>query len=201
MITRIILMRHGRTEWNVDNRWQGQAPIPLDIIGRTQAHLAGQHLASAALDRIFTSDLIRAVQTAQLVGDYVQVPITPDARLREIHVGTWQGLTSEEVQLWDAERYAVVKADPINTRRPQGESWADVAERVRTALEEYVAQYTGQGLLVVTHGGVIRIILKTLGVSIDTNFTNENAALTELHHEAEKWSLVTLGETAHLADL
>lgn len=201
MITRVILMRHGQTAWNVEGRWQGQAPVPIDITGRTQAHWAGQFLADAALHHIFTSDLLRAVQTAQIVADHTQVPVTQDPRLREIHIGTWQGLTSDEVKLWDAAMYAMVKADPIHTKRPQGESWADVANRVIPALEEYVAQYVGQSLLVVTHGGVIRIVLQTLGLSIDTNFTNENAALTELHYHADKWSLETLGQTSHLADL
>lgn len=200
MITRVILMRHGQTAWNADGRWQGQAPVPLDAVGREQAYRAAQYLETETIDRVFTSDLIRAVDTAQIVATHLQIPMAEDPRLREIHIGTWQGLTRDEVKLWDAEQYAAIKANPIHGKRPLGESWADVGTRALLALQDYVVQHAGESLLVVTHGGVIRIVLQTLELPIDTNFTNENTALTELHYEGEKWALKALGKTTHLAN-
>src|SRR5687767_15606813 len=105
MATHLTLIRHGETDWNAMRRYQGHAPVPLNEAGREQARLAASHLVRGGFDRIFSSDLWRARETAEIIGNVLQLSVEPDQRLREINVGHWQGLSHDEILAWDTERY------------------------------------------------------------------------------------------------
>lgn len=201
MTTRITLVRHGETDWNVSGRWQGQAPVPLNDQGRRQAQLLAQHLLSQAddLTAIYASDLSRAYETATIIASAVSKSIKVDARLREINVGLWQGLTSDEVRAWDAERLKAVQLDSDTTPRPGGESWADVAKRSLEALQDYHLQHPTGHILVVTHGGVIHHTLKLLKL-IDKTPPIENTSLTRISFDPNvpAWTLDVFNLIDHL---
>jgi len=147
-MTRMLLVRHGQSEWNAEGRWQGQADPPLSDLGREQAARAADRLG--AVDAIVSSDLDRALATAAILAQALGVgPVLVEPRLRERSAGEWSGLTREQVeQAWPgylAER-----------RRPPGWEPDDaVLARVRAALGAIEAAQPGAEVLVVTHGGVV----------------------------------------------
>lgn len=155
MTVRISLVRHGRTAWNVDRRLLGWTDIPLDPVGRAQAVALGRSIDLAGYDAVWTSDLDRASATAGFAG----WPASADSRLREIDFGEYEGLT------WDGlppdARDALVGFDGFQA--PGGESAAQFVARIREFLDtrDFGAH------LVVTHGGVIRAILRMCAVTDD----------------------------------
>jgi broad specificity phosphatase PhoE len=96
--TRILLARHGETEWNRLGRWQGHADPPLNDLGRRQAEILAEQLAGDTVSAVYSSDLRRARETARIVAERIGLPVTEDSALREIDVGSWSGLTRDEVR-------------------------------------------------------------------------------------------------------
>ena len=144
---RVILLRHARTAWNAERRFQGQADPPLDDVGRAQAYEVAGLLASLAPDLIVSSDASRAMQTALPIGDLTGVDVLPDARFRERSLGHWEGLTRDEVQVRYPDEYADWAAGRDVTRRG-GEARDEVAHRALSAFADLRDVPTG---LIVTH--------------------------------------------------
>jgi broad specificity phosphatase PhoE len=152
----IVLWRHGRTEWNVEGRVQGQSDIPLDDTGRAQARAAAARLAALRPHRIVSSDLSRALETAGFLGALAQTHVEVDPRLREMNFGVREGLTWREAwdQLPDAMQ-AWVSGD--ETQVPESETHREAGERFDAALRELVVDIPHDGVLVVVaHGAVLR---------------------------------------------
>lgn len=150
---RIILWRHGRTEWNIVNRFQGQADIPLDEVGYEQANRAAGVLAAYQPSALYSSDLSRCYQTAQALAQRTALEIITDKRLREIHVGSWEGLLGEEIRATDPELARRLWAGEDVRRSPTGESPSEVAERMFEVLTEIAeAAEDHSSVVVVTHG-------------------------------------------------
>jgi glucosyl-3-phosphoglycerate phosphatase len=150
---RIILWRHGRTEWNVVDRFQGQADISLDGVGYAQAVRAAEVLAAYRPTGLYSSDLSRCYQTAAVLAERTGLDIITDKRLREIHVGSWEGLVGNEVRAADPELARRLWAGEDVRRSPTGESPAEVAERMTEALTEIAeAAEDHSTVVVVTHG-------------------------------------------------
>jgi probable phosphoglycerate mutase len=166
---RVVLLRHGRTEWNASGRFQGQLDSPLDVIGRAQAAAAAVAVAPMRPDVIVTSDLSRAADTAAAVAAEAGVRVVPDARLREIDLGAWQGLTRAEARERFPDEYTAWQAG-ADERRGGGETYAEVGARAVECVTEWVDRL-GAGALVaaVTHGGTARAAIGTLlGLDPDT---------------------------------
>jgi len=150
---RIILWRHGRTEWNIVNRFQGQADIPLDEVGYEQASRAAEVLARYQPSALYSSDLSRCYQTAEALVQRTGLEIITDKRLREIHVGSWEGLLGEEVRAADPELARRLWEGEDVRRSPTGESPSEVGERVSEALNEIAeAAEEHSTIVVATHG-------------------------------------------------
>jgi broad specificity phosphatase PhoE len=146
-VTTLLLVRHGETDWNAERRWQGHADVPLNERGREQARALAERLASnGRVDAIYTSDLSRARDTAEVVGAHLGVPVAVDRDLREIDVGSREGMTGEVDGPWDGEPHAAH------------------AERVLRAVHRIAARHPGERILVVTHGGSMRRIHEYLGL-------------------------------------
>jgi probable phosphoglycerate mutase len=202
MKTCIGLIRHGETVWNRTGRWQGHAPTPISDEGRQQAALLAEYLAQSGepVAAIYSSDSPRCRETAAIVAERLGKPLLLDRRLREIDLGEWQGLTSEEIRAWDGERFAAAQLDPYNIARPGGENLGQVAERALQVIQEAVDQHQGAYCLVVSHGGTIRSVLYRLKLTEDSHLSVGNTSLTRLSYEPEKarWYLDALGLTDHL---
>lgn len=163
---RIVLWRHGQTEWNMAGRLQGQTDVPLDDAGREQARAAARLLQWLTPSVIVSSDLSRAADTARALADLVGLEVTLDEGLRETFVGTWQGLTDAETRERFPEEYALWRQDHAHQRRGGGEIESEVAERATAAIERALKTVPDRGtLVVVTHGGTARVTIgKLLGL-------------------------------------
>jgi glucosyl-3-phosphoglycerate phosphatase len=159
---RVVLLRHGRTEWNATGRFQGQLDSPLDLIGRAQAVAAAVAVAPMQPDALVSSDLARALDTASAVSDESGNDIAIDPRLREIDLGQWQGLTRAEARAQFPDEYARWQAGE-DSRRGGGETYAEVGTRAVECVQDWLDQLGPGSLLVaVTHGGTARATIGTL---------------------------------------
>ena len=153
--TRILLARHGETEWNRIGRWQGQADPPLNEVGLQQAAELAERLAGDGISAIYASDLQRASETARVIGERLGLDVVEDEALREIDVGSWSGLTRPEVEARFPEGFARWQAGQIGH---DGETSEQLTERVVAAVERIARAHPGDTVLVVTHGGAIRAL-------------------------------------------
>jgi broad specificity phosphatase PhoE len=150
-ITRIYLIRHGETQWNVEGRYQGQADPPLNARGRAQAEQLGRQLRSQGLARLISSPLLRALQTAEILARILKLPVETEERLVEIHQGDWQTRLRSEIESRYPELFASWEADPWSVTPPGGESLRQVQARVHAAVDEILARYPGERSGVVLH--------------------------------------------------
>ncbi len=159
-MTIFYLIRHGETEWNLTGRWQGYADEPLNDTGRAQAQRLAERLhgAGIAFHALYSSDLLRAWETARTVGMAVGLAPQPLLALREINVSAWSGLTGAEVRTRDPEIFARIESGE-DLPRGGGERFADLYRRVVGAVELLSAEHPHASLAIVTHGGPVRAIL------------------------------------------
>lgn len=156
-IRRMVLLRHGQTDYNVAGRMQGHIDSVLTDVGRAQAAAAAPVVAGLAADLMISSDLTRAVDTSEIVSSVSGLPVKLDERLRETHLGEWQGRTVDEVEAEYPGRIAQWRADP-EWAPPGGESRLEVVRRAMPVVEELDDELAGgpdTTVLLVAHGGLI----------------------------------------------
>lgn len=158
-LTRIILVRHGTTEWNARDVYQGWEDIPLDATGVAQANTLAGALAGVEIDAAYTSPLVRARDTARIVlhGRGVISVVVPD--FRELSYGRLTGKTPAERQTEAADLENCWRADPWSVEFPEGESLAALAARVLPTWDRIIAAHVGETVLVSSHGHVNRVLL------------------------------------------
>ncbi|WP_288831439.1 histidine phosphatase family protein [uncultured Corynebacterium sp.] len=164
MSRRLIMLRHGETQYNATKRMQGQLDTHLSEVGIEQARAAARQLEGAGVARIVSSDLARARDTAEIVAEVLGLDVTTDKRLRETHLGQWQGKTHAEVDSW-REGIRAHWRNNASWAPPEGESRLDVARRARPVVDELVASYPqweGRAVLFVAHGGTISALTSNL---------------------------------------
>jgi broad specificity phosphatase PhoE len=162
-VTRLLLVRHGESTWNAQSRWQGQADPPLSPLGEQQAEEAAERLAEiASITAVWTSDLVRARRTAELIASRLGVDrVRDEPRLRERDVGSWSGLTRAEIEeRWPG--YLAARRSPADF-----EGDVELLARTRAGLSAAVDGSRTGDVLVVTHGGVVRTIERSLGATPD----------------------------------
>ncbi len=153
-MTTILLARHGETDWNRDNRFQGHADPPLNETGRAQATELAAALAEEPLAAIYSSPLRRAFETAQIAAAPHGLEPVPVDALREVDVGSWQGLTRAEIEERFPEQFA--RWLEYEAGWEDGESYEEMGRRVIAELLELAAAHEGERILVVSHGGPVR---------------------------------------------
>ena len=153
-MTTILLARHGETDWNSERRWQGHADRPLNEVGREQARELAETLADRAIDVVYSSDLLRAHETALIVGKRLGLPVSVDAGLREVDVGDWSGRVHSEIEGLDPDGYRRWREGGKGWAG--GESYEEMGERVVAAVLRLASRHPGETVLIVTHGGSIR---------------------------------------------
>lgn len=185
--TRILLVRHGQSEWNAAGRWQGQADPPLTELGRRQAFEAAR--AIGAVDAVWASDLTRAVETATIVADSVGVgPVVVDPDLRERDAGEFSGLTRDEIE----QRFPGYLADH---RRPPGWEPDDLLlARAVAAVRRIAEAIPGGDVVVITHGGLVYTVEQHLGQEFQRLANTEGRWL-----EVGRDGRLSLGERVALA--
>ena len=200
---KLLLVRHGETDWNLARRYQGQSAVPLNQKGIQQAEQLARRLSGERIDAIYSSDSPRALETAtQVLNLQEQAPaLQKDARWQEICFGSWDGLTYEEVEAkWKSEVTAWY-ADPVNSSPPGGETILQMSKRVQSALNDLKSKHKEETVLIVTHGGVIQLLLcMLLGVELDHywQFRVAQASLTVIQLYAEAAILDLFNDISHL---
>jgi broad specificity phosphatase PhoE len=149
----MVLVRHGETDWNREERFQGRLDIPLNDAGRSQAEMLKRELAGFAFDVVYSSPLKRALETAQIVAG--TVPVQCDSRLIEIHHGSWQGKTKQDIAGRWPDDWNRWNTEPERFTPPGGESAADVRARVA----DFLSALRGTRILCVSHGVVVQTFL------------------------------------------
>jgi len=199
--TTVIFCRHGETEGNRESRFGGHGPTPLTELGRAQARAAGRVLARVGVDAIYTSDLLRAEQTAALIGETLGVVPQATAALRERSVGCLTGLTFDEARARYAEVVAALLSREPNSSPPGGESYAQCRERASAFLRQAVARHAGQSVLFVSHQITLwQLIQEILGIQADQSaagvqFQVDHCALHRFERlEDAVWKVVALNE-------
>lgn len=165
---RIVLLRHGRTAWNVERRFQGSSDLPLDDVGVAQADAAATQLERVEPSILLSSDALRAQQTAEALATSIGVEIRADARLREADLGDWEGLTRDEVERRFPREYLAWRHG-VDIRRGGGETYVEVAARAQAAIGEGLVELPpGETMVVVTHGGTAKAAIgRLLGLAPD----------------------------------
>lgn len=160
-MTELWLVRHGQTDWNRTGRWQGQAPFApgLNETGRSQVLTMRGGLKDVPLSAIYSSDLLRARQTAELIAAPLGLTVSLEPRLREIDLGVWEGMPSEEIEAKYSRELAERARNPLYSRAPNGESTHDVAERVFAAVNDIVNKHPSDSILIVSHGIALAVII------------------------------------------
>jgi len=205
-VTRILAIRHGETAWNVGGRLQGHLDIPLNDTGRQQAARLARALAGReALSAIYSSDLGRALDTAQALQSATGAPLTVRPALRERSFGDFQGQTFEQVsQAWPeaAERWR--RRDPAWAPPGGGESLLTFQERVAQEVQALAAQNIGNQIAIVTHGGVLDVLYRQaarLGLQDARTWQLTNTAVNRLLWSPEGGlGLVGWADVSHLED-
>jgi broad specificity phosphatase PhoE len=182
-MTTIVLIRHGQTDWNVEGRWQGQADPPLNESGRQQAaHVAAYH-AAFGFHALYSSDLRRAMETAQIIGQAMGLTVIAEPRLREINLGKWQGLLSDDIQAQYPDELRRWREQPLSAPPPGGETIQALSVRVLQVINDIIARHPKQRVGVVAHEFPIAIVLcRSAGLGLDhlRSMAPQNGAWNEV---------------------
>jgi alpha-ribazole phosphatase len=202
-VLRIYLVRHGSTIWNAQQRIQGHTDVPLNETGLQQSRLIAQRLQDLKLDAVWSSDLLRARVTAEIIAQPHGLSVQTTPLLRERRFGDWEGLTQEEIiargdqQLLDAYRSAVVADLP-----PNAEPMQSVWDRLSQALQEIIGQHTEGQVAVVGHGGSLRVILcQAMRAPLECvrHIWLDNACLNLVEFHGDRSWVRLMNDTSHLS--
>jgi probable phosphoglycerate mutase len=203
--TTLLVVRHGETVWNHQQRFQGHGDSPLTERGRSDVRTLGLRLKNIPFDQLISSDLGRAVETATLIAQHTGHKIYTDPRLRERHYGVLEGLTIAQIKKLHADTFKkLITGDP-DEQIPEGESHRQLYERNIDYIEQFIRENAGATALLVVHGGVIDSLLRMIAqLPLDHPrcFTAMNATLNIFTHgeffRETKWVVETWGDRAHL---
>lgn len=199
--TRLLAIRHGETEWNSEQRFQGHLNSVLNREGLAQAAALGERLARERFDLLISSDLGRALQTAGAVAQRTGHDIVVDARLRERNMGIFQGLTPQEVRAHYPDDYARHSANDPDYVIPGGESMRQLFERSVACFADLAERHAGMTLAVVTHGGVLAMLYRhatAMPLEAPRNFPLHNTGVSRFRRLPGAWELQHWGDISHL---
>jgi len=197
----LYVVRHGATDWNQSGRIQGHMDIPLNETGRAQARLASIRLAVGRATALYSSDLLRAYETAQIIGQATGLGVVQKPGLREINFGVWQGLSSPQIRERDPDVYAARRANPYDVAPAGAETWRHFYDRAMQAVRDILAATAAQRMIVVTHSGVCTVIgLHALGFDCTgkRTFDSHNCGIHTIAVHGDTWRAVTFNDIAHL---
>lgn len=202
-MTRIFVVRHGRTAWNSQKRYQGQQDIPLDDVGRRQADALARRLSREPMTAVYSSDLERAMQTAQTIAKVHQIEPRPVASLRELAFGEFEGKTSEELERDLPVELESWRRNSMKTRPPGGETMLELDARVRSWFSATIGEHEDETVAIVAHGGPVRrLVALLLNLSLDSywRIRVDNAALTVFESGTSGYVMTALNDVCHLEE-
>lgn len=201
MTTRLILVRHGMTEWNNEFRYQGHADINLNEEGFRQAEALREKLAGEKLAAVYSSDLSRAYNTAVVIVAPHGLPVQVCPDLREINFGAWEGLTYYDIEKNYPEQLKIWRQTPHLLQVPEGETFPLIRDKACACAEKIIAKHMDETVLIVTHGGTIAaMICGLLGQPLEKmwEYKQKNTAVNVLRWEEGRFRLDVLNDVSHL---
>lgn len=204
-MTRIILVRHGETTWNIEGRYQGQEDTPLSERGLKQGHMLAEGLRNVPIDLCISSPLKRSYMTCSFCAELHNLPVATDDRLMEINHGSWEGVLAPDIAAKYPVEFAKWHTEPHLVVMPDGgESLEDVRVRVRAAFDEYAQKYPDKTILVAAHDAVNKAIicdLMGMGMEHFWQVKQDNTCINVLEYDGSSWRAVLINSTAHMGYL
>ena len=199
-MTKIILIRHGETEWNVAEIFRGRTDVELNETGIRQAELLAEYLSKTKIDAIYSSPLRRALKTAEIIAGYHQLDVDIDADLTDFNFGKWQGLSRQEVKNKYRELYAEWINHPERVKMPAGESLDVIRKRAMGVAAKIIARHKGTSALV-SHRVVNKVLICALLGLDNSHFWNiklDTCGVTVFTYENERFILTRHNDTSFL---
>lgn len=198
------LVRHAQTDWNFENRLQGQSDLPLNAAGRRQAARVGRYFSGRRIAAVYTSHLARSRQTADEIAGRAKLVPTVDEDLAEIYLGVWEGLTPEDVNRRFNGAYEVWQSAPSQVTIPQAEPLEAFHTRARAAVRRILARHPSGDVVIVTHGGLISSVLaEWLEADYDRvlrKLSLDNAGVSAVAHQTTWPHILWINDTTHLSN-
>jgi alpha-ribazole phosphatase/probable phosphoglycerate mutase len=203
---KLLLIRHGQTDWNIARRFQGHSNVPLNEFGRKQAAALAERLSPQQVDALYSSDLERAFETAKMIVHLSgrKPDLHSDLRLREINFGDWEGLSYNEIKEKYPEALLARENDVYKNAPPNGETLEQLTVRVQSMLDELYLKHKDQTVIVVAHGGVLQILLccaLKLKPTMYWQFHLSTASISEIALYPDGAILNVMNDTSHLSNI
>lgn len=200
-MTKIYVVRHGQTAWNLEEVFRGRADIPLDDTGKKEVHLAGEALKDETIHAIYSSPLSRSMETAENIAKFQNVDVAPLNAIIDISYGDWEGKSLAEVQKKSPDLYELWLKEPHNVRFPNGETLEEVRIRTIEAVDHLVDQHKDEAIALVAHRVPNKVICCAfLGID-NSNFwrIQQDTASTNLFvFKDDQWIVSFLNDTSYL---
>jgi len=200
---RLLLARHGETEWNVSRRYQGWGDSPLTPTGHGQARLLARRLAAEPIDVVYASDCQRAWQTAEIAVAGRDLVVHRDPAWRELSYGEWEGQTAQQVKERWPDLFAQRGADSENVAPPGGETRLQLRDRLLAAVERLQREHSGQRILVVSHSGAVGLLgswFHTGAVAQRSDYAPVNCSLSAIGWLQDSHAIEFWNDGAHLVE-
>jgi len=200
-MTKVYLVRHGQTAWNLEEVFRGRADIPLDETGKKEVHLAGEALKDERLHAIYSSPLSRSMETAENIAKFQNIPVTPLEPIIDISYGEWEGKSLVEVQEKYPDLYSLWLREPHKIQFPGGENLNDVRRRTMAAVEGLVAKHTDDTIALVAHRVPNKVICCALLGIDNSNFwriQQDTASTNGFIYKNGQWIVSFLNDTSYL---
>jgi probable phosphoglycerate mutase len=197
--TELILIRHGETTWNFEMRFQGQQNSPLTAVGTAQAEAVAAYLRADKPTALYSSDLLRTLQTAQPIALATGLTIIQEPALRERNLGIFEGLTRQEAELHHAPHYARYLARELDYVIPSGESLAQLNQRSTEIMQKLALRHPGERVAIVSHGALLTSFLRqiiTLPHQLPSHSPVPNGSISRILYDIDSgsWKPIRLGE-------
>ena len=203
-MTRLIIVRHGRTEWNRVEKFRGRADIGLDGVGMKQAETAAKRITGWPISAIYSSPMRRALTTAEIIAAPLGLKVQPMSGIIDVDYGKWQGLSTEDVVARDGRLYSQWIESPDKVKFPGGESFTEVRERATSAIDDLIQQHPKETVVLVSHKVICQILILSL-LGLDSShfwqITQDVCAINLFEVRGGIPSALFLNDTCHLESL
>lgn len=204
-MTTVYLIRHGQSMGNLERRLLGHTDLPLTDFGKKQAERAADYLLQFGITRVYSSDLMRAMQTVSPLASRLSLPMIPDAGLREIDAGDWEGLPFTDIKARWADEYHTFRVDLGRSVPPHGEATQHAADRLFTTISRIVRENPDEKILIASHAAVICMFAaRVLGLApgdVSRLRLASNASVSVFEHDGERFHLAVYGNDGYLGEL
>jgi len=200
-MTKVYVVRHGQTAWNLEEVFRGRMDIPLDETGKKEVHLAGKALKDETLHAIYSSPLSRSMETAENIAKFQNIEVKPLEAIIDISYGEWEGVSLAEVQKKYPDLYTLWLKEPHKVRFPNGESLEQVCVRTQNAIENLLEKHENENIALVAHRVPNKVISCALLGIDNSNFwrIQQDTASTNLFiYKEGQWLISYLNDTSYL---